>query len=87
MKKLLLSAAAADPWPELVHPRDARIEPIGEQIRLNGVPMRIARVLSPAPTAVVLSHYQQVLGVSWREPDGTEQRHYVQLTVPAKAQP
>ena len=59
---VLMSAAAADPWPELVHPRDARIEPIGEQIRLNGVPMRIARVLSPAPTAAVLSHYQQVLG-------------------------
>lgn len=33
------------------------------------------------------SDYQQVLGVSWREPDGTEQRHYVQLTVPAKPQP
>ena len=59
---VLMSAAAASPWPELMHPRDARIEPIGEQVRLNGVPMRIARVLSPAPTAVVLSHYQQVLG-------------------------
>ena len=59
---VLLSASAADPWPELVHPQDARIEPIGEQVRLNGVPMRIARVLSPAPTAAVVSHYQQALG-------------------------
>ena len=31
------------------------------------------------------SDYQQVLGVSWREPDGSEQRHYIQLSVPEKA--
>ena len=58
----LLSAAAADPWPELVHPQDARIDPIGEQIRLNGVPMRLTRVLSAAQTKAVVAHYRQVLG-------------------------
>ena len=59
---VLMSAAAASPWPELMHPRDARIEPIGEQVRLNGVPMHLTRVLSAARTKAVVAHYRQVLG-------------------------
>ena len=31
--------------------------------------------------------YQQMLGVSWTDPDGTQRRHYVRMTVPEKAQP
>ena len=58
----LLSAAAASPWPALVHPRDARIEPIGDQVRLNGVPMRLTRVRSTAAPEAVIGHYRQTLG-------------------------
>ncbi len=58
----LLSAAAAHSWPELVHPQDAHIAPIGDQIRLNGVPMRLSRVLSAVPAKAVVAHYRQVLG-------------------------
>ena len=58
----LLSAAAAGSWPELLNPQDARIEPIGEQVRLNGVPMHLTRVLSAARTKAMVAHYRQVLG-------------------------
>lgn len=59
---LLPLAALAGPWPELGHPRDARIEPIGDRLRLNGIPLHVTRVLAPAPPAAVLAHYRQALG-------------------------
>ncbi len=54
--------ALADAWPPLAHPQDAVIEPIGEQVRVNGVPMRLTRVITALPAAAAAAHYQRTLG-------------------------
>ena len=56
------SAALADTWPVLAHPQDARIEPVGERVRVNGVPMRLARVITALPAEAAVAHYQRTLG-------------------------
>ena len=43
------STALADAWPALTHPQDARIEPAGERVRVNGVPIRLTRVITTLP--------------------------------------
>ena len=56
------SAALADAWPALTHPQDARIEPVGERVRVNGVPMRLTRVITALPTEAATAHYRGTLG-------------------------
>jgi hypothetical protein len=56
------SATIASAWPVLAHPQDARIEPIGERVRLDGVPMRIARVITTLPADAAAAHYRRALG-------------------------
>src|SRR5690606_14302289 len=56
------SAALADAWPALTHPQDARIEPVGERVRVNGVPMRLTRVITTLPADAAAAHYQRALG-------------------------
>ena len=56
------SAALADTWPVLAHPQDARIEPVGERVRVNGVPMRLTRVITTLPTEAATTHYRGALG-------------------------
>lgn len=62
---LVLSAAGAlaQPWPQLEHPPDTLVEGIGEQIRLNGVPMTMTRVRSRSSVDAVLAHYTAQLGM------------------------
>jgi hypothetical protein len=59
---LALLAFAAHAWPTLPAPPGARIEAIGEQVRLNGVPMQLFRVLAAQPAALLLDHYRAALG-------------------------
>lgn len=54
-------ALAAD-WPAIPNPDGARVESIGEQIRLNGVPMRIHRVLSARSRDELAEFYRESLG-------------------------
>lgn len=49
-------------WPSLPYPSHSRVEAIGEQVRLNGVPMRMHRVLSAQSTEAMLAFYKKVLG-------------------------
>lgn len=63
---LLLSGAAAanaqSAWPEIAFPREARVEAIGDQVRLNGVPMRLHRVLSSQSPNQLIAFYRDTLG-------------------------
>ncbi len=52
----------AGQWPSLEHPRDALVQSIGEQIRLNGIPMRMTRVVTVGPMEDVTAHYRSALG-------------------------
>ncbi|NTV93984.1 MAG: hypothetical protein HGA75_01020 [Thiobacillus sp.] len=49
-------------WPEVPFPPDARIESLGEQIRLNGVPMRMYRVFHGENAGRVATRYRDWLG-------------------------
>lgn len=69
---LLLGAPCAAAWPELPAPANARVESVGEQLRLNGIPMRIQRVLTARQPEAVARHYRAALGprhASERLPD------------------
>lgn len=60
-------------WPELPLPPGSRAESIGEQIRLNGVPVRMLRVLSDDKPKAVIQFYREALGARRAEeklPDG-----------------
>ncbi len=56
------STALADAWPALTHPQAARVEPVGERVRINGVPMRLTRVITTVPAEAAAAHYQRALG-------------------------
>lgn len=56
-----LTIAWAD-WPNLPYPANAKVEYIGKQVRLNGVPMRMQRVLSGQSPQNLLKFYKQALG-------------------------
>jgi len=49
-------------WPEVAFPKGARVEAIGEDIRLNGVPMRMHRVLVAQGAQALIAFYREVLG-------------------------
>lgn len=55
-----LCAGAA--WPQLPAPPNARIEPIGTEVRLNGILMRMQRVLTAREAEEVARHYRDALG-------------------------
>lgn len=59
---LLLALPCAAAWPQLPIPSNARIEPIGTQVRLNGIPMRMQRVLTAQTPEDVARHYRAALG-------------------------
>lgn len=59
---LIPATAIAGRWPAIEHPRGARIEGLGEQVRLNGVPMRMTRTLAVAPVDAIVAHYRRALG-------------------------
>ncbi len=56
------SAALANTWPVLAHPQGARIDPVGERVRVNGMPMRLTRVITALPAEAAVAHYQRALG-------------------------
>ena len=56
------AAVLAGAWPLLAHPHDAHVESIGERVRLNGVPMRLTRVITTLPTEAATTHYRGALG-------------------------
>lgn len=69
---LLLVAPCAATWPQLPAPPNARVESVGEQLRLNGIPMRTQRVLTARQPDELARHYRAVLGprhASERLPD------------------
>lgn len=54
-------------WPSLPYPDKAKVETIGEQMRLNGVPMRMYRVLSGQNVEHTLDFYKKALGAKVAE--------------------
>lgn len=56
-----LSVAWAD-WPSLPYPANSKVESIGKQVRLNGVPMRMQRILNGQSPQSLLSFYKKALG-------------------------
>jgi hypothetical protein len=59
---LSLAAPCAAAWPQLPAPSNARVESVGEQLRLNGIPMRTQRVLTARQAEEVARHYRAALG-------------------------
>ena len=49
-------------WPEMPAPPNSKIERIGDEVRLNGVPMRMQRVLNKAKPTEVIEFYRAALG-------------------------
>lgn len=49
-------------WPEVPAPGNSKIERIGDEVRLNGVPMRMQRVLSKGRLREVIDFYRGALG-------------------------
>lgn len=49
-------------WPEVPAPGNSKIERIGDEVRLNGVPMRMQRVLSKGRLQEVIDFYRGALG-------------------------
>jgi len=56
-----VSASWAE-WPKLPFPKKAKVEAVGENVRLNGVPMRMHRVLSKGNPEEMLRFYRDALG-------------------------
>jgi hypothetical protein len=70
---LLWTSAVWADWPEIPSPPNSRIESIGDQVRLNGIPMRMQRVLTTGNTADIIRFYRKALGPKHVEenlPDG-----------------
>lgn len=61
------SAVAQAAWPEIAFPRGARVEAIGDQVRLNGVPMQMHRVLSNQSSKELINFYREALGTRHAE--------------------
>lgn len=59
----LLGSAPAVAWPDIPFPGTARAESIGEQVRLNGIPMRMQRLLSRKSPNELAGFYRDALGV------------------------
>lgn len=60
---MLLGASSAHAaWPEIPIPANARAESIGDEVRLNGIPMRMHRILSQQSFKDILDFYRDALG-------------------------
>lgn len=57
-----LAAPAAAQWPSIPFPDQARVESLGDQVRVNGVPMRMYRVLMPQGARDLAAYYREQLG-------------------------
>ena len=88
---LLWASASLAGWPAISAPPHSSIEDIGRQVRLNGVPMRMQRVLSSATPKEIIAFYREALGPRHAEeklPDGrllSQGRGDYFLTVRVKA--
>ncbi|MDO8962105.1 MAG: hypothetical protein Q8R74_11005 [Methylophilus sp.] len=49
-------------WPTLPFPEHSRVETIGENVKLNGVPMQMHRILTKAQPEKIQQFYQRYLG-------------------------
>jgi len=58
----LIALPAWADWPEIPYPWDAKVESIGEQVRLNGVPMRMRQVIFNQSTQETVRFYRERLG-------------------------
>lgn len=58
----LLSRSAVAEWPEIPFPEGARVEAIGEEVRLNGVPMRMFQVQLKQDSEQAFRFYRDRLG-------------------------
>lgn len=59
---LLGASSAYAAWPEIPVPSDAQAEAIGDEVRLNGIPMRMHRILSHQSVKDILGFYRDALG-------------------------
>jgi len=59
---LVASGGGYAAWPDIAFPKDARVETIGQEVSLNGVPMRMHRVLSSQSATELIAFYRGVLG-------------------------
>lgn len=59
---LMVPLWALAAWPQLDVPAGARVESVGEKLRLYGAPMRIQRVLVAQRPDAVARHYRAALG-------------------------
>jgi len=57
-----LPALSADAWPTVALPRDAEPFDVGQQMTVDGMPMRIDGFVSKAPLAETLSWFRRSLG-------------------------
>lgn len=63
MLAFAVSALASDEWPRLDAPPGAYVEHVADDMKLNGVPMRIRRFTSQTPVADVIAFYRD----RWRD--------------------
>lgn len=73
LSALMWASASFAGWPDIPAPPGSRIESIGENVRLNGVPMRMQRVLSMGKAGEIVQFYRKALGPRLAEetlPDG-----------------
>ena len=49
-------------WPEVPSPPNSKVERIGDEVRLNGVPMRMQRVLNKGKPSEIIEFYRAALG-------------------------
>ena len=52
------SAVADEPWPEIPAPPKAKLEWVGDNMRVNGVPTRIMQFQSKAARAEIIEYYR-----------------------------
>jgi hypothetical protein len=59
---LLGPAMASAAWPDIPFPRGTRVESVGDQVRLNGIPMRMHRALANKSAKELIEFYRNALG-------------------------
>lgn len=60
---LLGPVVAHAAWPQIGFPQGAQVEAIGDQVRLNGIPMRMYRVVSKQSPLDLVDFYRSEMGV------------------------
>lgn len=59
---LMGASSAYSAWPDIPVPADSQTEAIGDEVRLNGIPMRMHRILSRQSVKDILGFYRDALG-------------------------